>query len=33
MTLDEVAVFPLPGAVLFPGTLMPLHIFESRYRK
>lgn len=28
----ELAVFPLPGAVLFPGTLMPLHIFEPRYR-
>lgn len=24
-------LFPLP-AVLFPGTLMPLHIFEPRYR-
>ncbi len=29
----ELPVFPLPGAVLFPGTLMPLHIFEPRYRK
>lgn len=29
----ELAVFPLPDAVLFPGTLMPLHIFESRYRQ
>jgi uncharacterized protein len=25
-------VFPLPSAVLFPGTALPLHIFEPRYR-
>lgn len=25
-------VFPLPQAVLFPGTAIPLHIFEPRYR-
>jgi uncharacterized protein len=25
-------VFPLPGMTLFPGNLLPLHIFESRYR-
>jgi uncharacterized protein len=25
-------VFPLPEAVLFPGTAIPLHIFEPRYR-
>jgi len=24
-------VFPLPGTVLFPGTAVPLHIFEPRY--
>jgi Lon protease-like protein len=30
--LDDVAVFPLPQVVLFPGALMPLHIFEPRYR-
>ena len=30
--LDQVAVFPLPQVVLFPGALMPLHIFEPRYR-
>jgi Lon protease-like protein len=29
----EVPVFPLPKLVLFPGTLLPLHIFEQRYRK
>jgi Lon protease-like protein len=25
-------VFPLPSAVLYPGTALPLHIFEPRYR-
>jgi Lon protease-like protein len=29
----EVPVFPLPKLVLFPGTLLPLHIFEPRYRE
>ena len=27
----EVPLFPLPGVVLFPGTLLPLRIFEPRY--
>jgi len=27
-----VPLFPLPGVVLFPGTIIPLHIFEPRYR-
>jgi len=31
-TATPVPVFPLPGAFLFPGQLMPLHIFEPRYR-
>ncbi|OGG56045.1 MAG: hypothetical protein A3F84_15850 [Candidatus Handelsmanbacteria bacterium RIFCSPLOWO2_12_FULL_64_10] len=26
-------LFPLPNGVLFPGQLMPLHIFEPRYRQ
>ena len=26
-------MFPLPGVFLFPGQLMPLHIFEPRYRQ
>jgi Lon protease-like protein len=26
-------VFPLPSAVLFPHSLLPLHIFEPRYRQ
>jgi Lon protease-like protein len=25
-------LFPLPQAVLFPGALLPLHVFEERYR-
>jgi hypothetical protein len=25
-------IFALPGVVLMPGTLLPLHIFEARYR-
>ena len=29
---DPLPVFPLPGAVLLPGTQLPLHIFEPRYR-
>jgi Lon protease-like protein len=27
-----VPVFPLPNVYLFPGCVMPLHIFEPRYR-
>jgi Lon protease-like protein len=27
-----VPLFPLPNVVLFPGVLLPLHVFESRYR-
>lgn len=27
-----VPLFPLPNVFLFPGVLMPLHIFEPRYR-
>ncbi|NIM63848.1 MAG: hypothetical protein GTO30_20030 [Acidobacteria bacterium] len=25
-------VFPLSSAVFFPGTTLPLHVFEPRYR-
>lgn len=30
---SELPVMPLPGAVLFPHALLPLHIFESRYQQ
>jgi Lon protease-like protein len=30
---DEVPVMPLPGVLLFPHALLPLHIFEPRYRE
>ena len=30
---DRVPVMPLPGAVLFPHALLPLYIFEARYRQ
>ncbi len=30
---DRVPVMPLPGAVLFPHALLPLYIFEPRYRE
>lgn len=29
----ELPIFPLPEVVLFPCTLLPLHIFEPRYRQ
>lgn len=32
MTFDSLPLFPLP-LVLFPGTVLPLHIFEPRYRQ
>jgi Lon protease-like protein len=28
-----VPMFPLPGAFLFPHQLLPLHVFEARYRR
>lgn len=28
----RISIFPLSGAVLFPGLQLPLHIFEPRYR-
>ena len=28
----RLSIFPLPGALLFPGLHLPLHIFEPRYR-
>ena len=32
MTTTRLSIFPLPGAILFPGLQLPLHIFEPRYR-
>jgi Lon protease-like protein len=32
MNRRRIALFPLPGAILFPGMHLPLHIFEPRYR-
>src|SRR5437762_3091347 len=30
---DHIPVMPLPGVLLFPNALLPLHIFEPRYRE
>ena len=32
MTGQRISIFPLSGAVLYPGLQLPLHIFEPRYR-
>jgi Lon protease-like protein len=32
MLPSEIPIFPLPNVVLFPAALLPLHIFEPRYR-
>lgn len=29
----EIPIFPLPDLVFFPETLLPLHVFEPRYRQ
>lgn len=29
----DIALFPIPGSVSFPGMVVPLHVFEPRYRK
>lgn len=31
--LLRIPIFPLPGAILFPRSQLPLHIFEPRYRE
>ena len=30
---EKVALFPIPNVVAFPGTVLPLHVFEPRYRQ
>ena len=32
MSTVRVSIFPLAGAILYPGLHLPLHIFEPRYR-
>ncbi len=32
MNAERLSIFPLAGALLFPGLQLPLHIFEPRYR-
>jgi len=32
-TVIEAALFPIPNLVAFPGTVIPLHVFEPRYRQ
>ena len=29
---EVIPVFPLPGVLLLPRAMLPLHIFEPRYR-
>jgi Lon protease-like protein len=33
MALKSLPIFPLPNCVLLPGGLLPLHVFEDRYRE
>jgi uncharacterized protein len=32
-SLDAIPLFPLPNVVLFPRAVLPLHIFEDRYKQ
>ena len=32
LSVRELPIFPLPEVVLFPNEVLPLHIFEARYR-
>ena len=32
LSVRELPLFPLPEVVLFPQEVLPLHIFESRYK-
>ncbi len=31
--IENIPIFPLPNVVFFPHTLLPLHIFEPRYKQ
>ena len=31
--IQELPIFPLPNVVFFPRTVLPLHIFEPRYKQ
>ena len=31
--MPNIALFPIPECVAFPGTIFPLHVFEPRYRE
>ena len=30
---EEIPIFPLSNAIFFPNTVMPLNIFEPRYKQ
>ena len=32
-SLKTISLFPLPNSIFYPGTVLPLHIFEERYRQ
>ena len=32
METKRISLFPLPSSVFYPKTVLPLHIFEPRYR-
>jgi hypothetical protein len=32
MIMTKIAIFPIPNCITFPGSVMPLHVFEPRYR-
>lgn len=32
MVARRISIFPLAGAILYPGLQLPLHVFEPRYR-
>ena len=31
--VEAIPLFPLPGMVFIPYTILPLHVFEPRYRE